>query len=210
MVNSTWVKVLIFLGVFSWEARYLKHSTSTLCSIFSIIQHPYLEELLINVLKIFESPLPKNAFCQICLILTQWFLKRCWKCVKDHSWPDRCKTGQKVIRTSGELKRIYWRWNNSSLCRQVRPLNRISFQRGELQLMYNKKNGTGNDDFTLLDDEFACIRSQGIIERNRDHRKHATCLLCKHPLQQEHKNRVNYQWNLYEFVFNEIISTVNS
>lgn len=137
--DDNWVKVLIFLGVFSLEARYLKHSTSTLCSLFVIIQHPYLEELQINVLKIFESPLPKNAFCQICLILTHWFLKRRWKCVKDHSWPDRCKTGQKVIRTSGELKRIYWRWNNSFLCRQVRPLNRISFQRGELQLMYNKK-----------------------------------------------------------------------
>lgn len=66
--------------------------------------------------------------------------------------------------------------------------------------MWNKENGTGNDDFTLLDDEFACIRSQGIIERNRDHRKHATCLLCKHPLQQEHKHKVNYQWNIYEFV----------
>ena len=48
-----------------------------------------------------ESPLPKDALCQVCLKLAQWFWRRRWKC-------EKFTDGQQVIRKAHLWFQLRW------------------------------------------------------------------------------------------------------
>ena len=87
---------------------------------FSLFRNYLIFEKGVDLhLEIFESPLPKDALCQVWLKLAWWFLRRRWKCesLKTDRWTD---DGQQAIRKahlSFQLRwanKVKWPWKSTT------------------------------------------------------------------------------------------------
>ena len=104
---------------------------------------PFEKGMALHLNKL-ESPLHKDALCQVWLKLDQWFWRRRWKCEKftDRRTDRQTDDGRKVIRKallSFQLrwvnKRIwnmvqnFWNWRFLQICSQDLGLNILKLKK---------------------------------------------------------------------------------
>ena len=102
-LSQVWLK----LAQWFWRRRSLNY-----VNVFSLFRNYLLLEtgraLHLNKL---ESPLPKDALCQVWLKLAQWFWRRRWKCEKFTKTTTTTDNGQILIRKAHLSLRLRWAKN---------------------------------------------------------------------------------------------------
>ena len=102
--KQTWIPITLecfVLSLVEIGPVILKNTILKFVNVFWLFRYYLpLEKGVALHLNKYESPLPKDALCQVWLKLAQWFLSKIWKCEK---FTDRRREGQTDIRWSEKL-----------------------------------------------------------------------------------------------------------